>query len=148
MFFHIFINMYAFYGFGLVLENVLGRKRFLTFYLTAGIVASLAHCIVSYALMDNAALPALGASGAVSGVIMLFSLMFPHEKILLFGILPLPSMFAALLFVGLDVWGLIAQTQGGDLPIGHGAHLGGAFFGVVYYLVSVRRRNHSGSFIV
>jgi membrane associated rhomboid family serine protease len=134
MFFHIFINMYAFMGFGMVLESVLGKRRFLTFYLTAGIVASLAHCIVSYVLMNDPDLPALGASGAVSGVVMLFSLMFPKEKILLLGIIPLPSMFAALVIVGLDVWGLVAQTQGGTLPIGHGAHLGGALCGVIYYL--------------
>lgn len=148
MFFHIFINMYAFYGFGLVLESVLGKARFLRFYLISGVVASLAHCFVSYALLGQPELPALGASGAVSAVIMLFSLMFPQEKILLFAILPMPAFTAAILFVGLDVWGLISQTQGGTLPIGHGAHLGGALYAVIYYFVSIRRKDHSGSFIV
>lgn len=139
MFFHIFINMYAFYGFGMVLESVMGKKRFLCFYLTSGLIASLAHCMVSYGLMGSPELPALGASGAVSATIMLFSLMFPHEKILLLGFIPMPAMTAAFLFVGLDVWGLISQTQGGDLPIGHGAHLGGALAGVVYYFLFYRR---------
>lgn len=148
MFFHIFVNMYAFYGFGMVLEGVLGKARFLRFYLLAGIIASFAHCFVSYYLMDEPNLPALGASGAVSAVIMLFSLMFPKERILLLGILPLPAMTAALMFVGLDVWGLIAQTNGGSLPIGHGAHLGGSLFGVIYYFSVMRHRRHSGSFMV
>ena len=148
MFFHILVNMYAFYGFGMILENVLGKKRFLSFYLIAGVVSSLAHCIVSYFLMNEPGLPALGASGAVSGTIMLFSLMFPKEKILLFGLIPLPAMAAALMFVGLDVWGLIAQTNGGTLPIGHGAHLGGSLFGVVYYFAVMRPKLHSGNFIV
>lgn len=141
MFFHIFINMYAFYGFGMVMERVLGKKRFLRFYLISGVVASLAHCIVSYGLMGEPELPALGASGAVSAVIMLFSIMFPHEKILLLGLLPMPAMTAAFLFVGLDVWGLISQTQGGDLPIGHGAHLGGSLFAVIYYFIFIKKRN-------
>lgn len=135
MFFHIFLNMYAFFGFGTILENELGAARFLRFYLAAGIFASLAHCLVSAFLMNDPALPALGASGAVSGTILLFSLLNPKERILLLGIIPLPALFAALVFVGLDIWGLVSQTQGGSLPIGHGAHLGGAFYGLIYYFV-------------
>ena len=44
-------------------------------------------------------------------------------------------MVGAILFVGLDVWGVIAQAGGGGLPIGHGAHLGGALAGLIYYFV-------------
>jgi rhomboid-like protein len=144
MFFHIFVNMYVFYGFGSVVENILGSKRFLQFYLVAGIVSSLSHICVSYYLMGQPGLPALGASGAVSGTILLFALMFPQEKILILGLIPVPALTAALIFVGLDVWGLVAQTQGGNLPIGHGAHLGGAACGFIYYLLRVRRRSGYG----
>lgn len=135
MFFHIFINMYAFFGFGTVLENELGSFRFLRFYLAAGIFGSIAHCLVSAFLMNEPNLPALGASGAISGTILLFSLLNPKERILLMGFIPLPALFAALVFVGLDIWGLISQTQGGSLPIGHGAHLGGALYGLLYFFV-------------
>jgi membrane associated rhomboid family serine protease len=138
MFFHIFINMYAFIGFGTVLENVMGAKKFLKFYLLAAITASLCHALVSAFLIHEPSLPALGASGAISGVILLFSLMFPQEKILLLGLIPIPAIFASALIVGLDIWGLFEQTRGGTLPIGHGAHLGGAFFGLMYYLIVVR----------
>lgn len=150
MFFHLFINLYCFYGFGFILEKTIGTRKFWQFYLTAGVVASFSHCFVSYFLMNQPYLPALGASGAISGVIMLFSLMYPHEKLMLLGFIPMPAMFGAVLFVGLDLWGLIAQTQGSDLPIGHGAHLGGALYGAVYYLVVMRKRkvDHSGSFMV
>lgn len=140
MFFHIFLNMYAFFGFGVVLENVMGPKRFLRFYLISGIIASLSHASVSAFLIHDPTLPALGASGAVSGVILLFSLMFPQEKILLMGFIPIPAIFASFLIIGLDVWGLVEQTRGGTLPIGHGAHLGGAFYGLVYYLIAVRSK--------
>lgn len=133
MFFHIFLNMYAFFGFGTILENELGSARFLRFYFASGIFASIAHTLVSAFLMNEPGLPALGASGAVSGTILLFSLLNPKERILLLGIIPLPALFAALLFVGLDIWGLISQTNGGSLPIGHGAHLGGALYGLLYY---------------
>lgn len=138
MLFHLFINMYVFFGFGAMLETHLGRKRFLRFYLLAGLAGSFAHSFVSAILLGRPELMALGASGAVSGVIMLFSFMFPHEKLLLFGFIPIPAMGGALLFVGLDLWGLIAQTQGGTLPIGHGAHLGGALFGFLYYFLYLK----------
>lgn len=138
--FHLLINMFAFYGFGIALETILGSKRFLIFYLIAGIIGSFGHCFVSTYILDNPTIPALGASGAVSGVILLFSLMFPREKILILGILPIPAIFGALLFVAFDIWGVIDQSRGGTLPIGHGAHLGGAFFGLCYYLFFVKRK--------
>lgn len=144
MFFHIFINMYAFFGFGTVLENVMGPKRFLRFYLIAGVTASICHASVSAFLLHEPTLPALGASGAVSGVILLFSLMFPQEKILLMGFIPIPAIFASALIIGLDVWGLIEQTRGGTLPIGHGAHLGGAFYGLIYYLFTIKAHSKRG----
>lgn len=143
MFFHIFLNMYAFFGFGTVLENVMGSKKFLKFYLMAGLVASLSHSMVSAFLIHEPSLPALGASGAVSGVILLFSLMFPQEKILLMGFIPIPALFASALLIGLDVWGLIEQTRGGTLPIGHGAHLGGALYGLIYYLVVIKTKGYA-----
>ncbi len=96
--------------------------------------------MVSAFILGEPDLQALGASGAISGVILLFSMIFPKEKIFLFGILPLPALFCALIFIGLDIWGLVSQAGGGGLPIGHGAHLGGAAFGLLYYLLYIRRR--------
>lgn len=143
MVFHILVNMYVFYGFATVLENVLGTKRFLIFYLMAGVTASLGHCFVSTLLLHEPSMPALGASGAVAGVVVLFSFLFPRERLLLFGIIPLPAWFAAILFVGMDVYGLISQTQGSELPIGYGAHLGGALYGILFFLLRFRRRHTS-----
>jgi membrane associated rhomboid family serine protease len=140
-FFHIFLNMYAFFGFGAALEQALGTRRFFRFYLGAGLLGSLSHVLVSAFLIGDPSLAALGASGAISGVILLFSLMFPTERILLMGVIPIPALFASFAIVALDVWGLIAQTRGGTLPIGHGAHLGGALYGFIYYLIVLRRRS-------
>lgn len=140
MFVHIFVNMYVFYGFGIILEEVLGGRRFLFFYLGAGIFASVCHILVSEYWMGDGNLQALGASGAISGVIILFSLMYPKEKLFLFGILPVPALTAALFVVGLDMWGLIQQTKGGELPIGYGAHLGGALYGFIYYLIFIHAK--------
>ncbi len=139
MLMHILINMYVFFGFGSIMETVLGSWRFLRFYLFAGILSSLLHATVSAFLMQDPGIQALGASGAICGVVAVFALMFPREKILLLGIIPIPAIFGALLAVGLDLWGLSAQTHGGGLPIGHGAHLGGTIAGVLYYFLVLRR---------
>jgi membrane associated rhomboid family serine protease len=139
MFFHIFLNMYVFFGFGSIVENVLGSKRFLSFYLMAGFISSIGHIATSAFLLKQPELPALGASGAVAATILLFALIYPQEKIFLLGIIPLPAISAALFFVGIDIWGLVAQTRGSMIPIGHGAHLGGSFFGLLYYFFYVRK---------
>jgi rhomboid protease GluP len=71
---HIFINMFVFFNFGLIVENYLGPVRFLGFYLIAGITGSLVHCLVCAFILKQPNLMALGASGAISGVVMLFAL--------------------------------------------------------------------------
>lgn len=133
MLWHILINMFVFYNFGLAVENYLGSNRFLLFYLLAGITGSLIHCLVSAFMLHQPGLPALGASGAISGVVLLFALLYPQQKIFLFGIIPLPAIWAAVLFVGIDAMGLINQTRGAPIPIGYGAHLGGAMAGLLYF---------------
>jgi membrane associated rhomboid family serine protease len=140
MLWHLLINMLVLLSFGSLLEQVLGRGRFIRFYLVAGLVASFSHSLLSYLLLHSPETPAVGASGAIAGLVLLFALMFPKEKLLIFGISPLPAMLGAVAFVGLDLWGLAAQAGGGGLPIGHGAHLGGSFVGVIYYFFFIRKR--------
>ncbi len=137
-FWHIFLNMFVLQSFGSILEIVLGGRRFVIFYLIAGILGSLGHCLASNYLLHSPDLPALGASGAIAGVILVFSLLFPKEKILILGLIPIPAIWGALAFIGMDLWGLLAQWEGGGLPIGHGAHLGGAATGIVYYFFFLR----------
>ncbi len=139
-FFHLLINMYVLTGFGYALKGILGRKSFLAFYLIAGIAGSFFHALLSVYVTHSPWTPALGASGAIAGVILFFSLTFPEERLILLGIIPIKERWAALLIVGLDLWGLSAQSKGGGLPIGHGAHLGGALVGVVTYFLSRKKR--------
>jgi rhomboid-like protein len=139
-FFHFLLNMLVLHSFGNIMTRTLGVKRFVVFYLFAGAFSSFVHSAVSAFLLHDASLPALGASGALTGIIMIFALIYPKEKLLLFGLIPMPAIFGALLFVGLDIWGLSSQAEGGGLPIGHGAHLGGSFAGLVYYFGFLRSK--------
>lgn len=130
---HLFVNLIVLVSFGPPLERALGPGRFLLFYLIAGAIGSLAHAVVSNVLIGSPMQAALGASSALAGVLLLFSLAYPKAKVLFFFVLPVPAIVAALLFVGIDIWGLITQIEGGGLPIGHGAHLGGALTGILFY---------------
>ncbi|MES2964480.1 MAG: rhomboid family intramembrane serine protease [Bdellovibrionota bacterium] len=140
LFLHFLINMMVLSNFGRMIEPMLGHVTFLIFYLVAGAVSSLSHALVSAYVVHEPGMAALGASGAISGLVLLFSLIFRKEKIYLLGFIPMPALVGALVFVGLDIWGLTAQAKGGGLPIGHGAHLGGAFAGAIFYFVYVRPR--------
>lgn len=135
---HLLVNMVVLLSFGKPMELLMGRRTFLTFFLGAGIAASLAHAVTSRFLLDRPDLQALGASGALAGVLMLFSFSFPKAKVFFLFFIPVPAILAALAFIAIDVWGLIAQIGGSTLPIGHGAHLGGGLVGILYYLARGR----------
>lgn len=147
---HIALNMFVLWSFGTVLEKLWGTRVFVVFYLVAAVVASASHCFVSTVLMGDSGQAALGASGAVSGLLIAFALLFPKNRILVFGIIPVPALVGALAFVAIDLWGLFAQTQGGGIGIGHGAHLGGALCGFLFWALYLRTRfqpqRHGDSF--
>jgi membrane associated rhomboid family serine protease len=140
--FHLLVNMVVLLSFGPPVERLLGTREFVAFYLIAGAVASMAHVLVSHYLLDRP-VPALGASGALAAVLLFFALGFPKARVLLFFIIPLPALVAALAFVAIDLWGLWAQVEGQGLPIGHGAHLGGAAFGALYFAARGRALLHA-----
>ena len=136
---HFVMNMLVLSSFIQPVQAVLGASRLLRFYVVAGILSSFCHAFVSNYLLHQPDLPALGASGALSGVVLLFALIYPREKLLVFGLIPVPALWGSIIFVGLDIWGLVAQAEGGGLPIGHGAHLGGALTGILYYFFFLRK---------
>jgi membrane associated rhomboid family serine protease len=144
MLLHLAINMIVLLSFGPPLEQLMGGRRFLVFYLAAGLVASISHVAVSGFLIGRPEQAALGASGAIAALLILFSLTFPKARILLFFIVPMPAIVGALAFVAIDIWGLFAQMEGGGLPIGHGAHLGGALAGFLYFLFRGRALRKRG----
>jgi membrane associated rhomboid family serine protease len=132
---HLLVNMVVLLSFGKPMELLMGRGTFLKFFLGAGLVASFAHAATSRFLLERPDLPALGASGALAGVLMLFSFSFPKARVYFLFVIPVPAILAALAFIAIDVWGLMAQIGGGTLPIGHGAHLGGGLVGILYYVI-------------
>ena len=122
---HLFFNMLALWMFGSELESIWGSRRFLTFYLLAGIGAGLAQIAVTSFFPDYGG-PTVGASGAIQGVMIAFGFMFPDRPILMFPIFfPIPAKIFVLLWIGID---LISGLMGSD-GVAHFAHLGGALTG-------------------
>jgi membrane associated rhomboid family serine protease len=122
---HLFFNMLALWMFGSELESIWGSRRFLTFYLLAGIGAGLAQIAVT-SFFPSYGGPTVGASGAIQGVMIAFGFMFPDRPILMFPIFfPIPAKIFVLLWIGID---LISGLMGSD-GVAHFAHLGGALTG-------------------
>ncbi|HZQ80954.1 MAG TPA: rhomboid family intramembrane serine protease [Gaiellaceae bacterium] len=134
---HILGNMLFLFIFGNNVEDVMGRVRFLVFYLVSGYVAALAQAWVTlhYAGTAAASIPTVGASGAIAGVLGAYFVLLPHARVvtLLFGFLPVP--LSAMLFLG--IWFVFELWQGGFSlthpqaggGVAFAAHVGGFVFG-------------------
>ena len=125
---HIFFNMFALWMFGRTLEDVWGPKRFLNFYLISGIGAALVHLVVQHLIGSYA--PAVGASGAIMGVLVGFAYLFPNtELFILFIPFPIKAKWAVTGYVLIDLFSGVAQFSGDN--VAHFAHLGGALTGFI-----------------
>jgi membrane associated rhomboid family serine protease len=133
--FHIFGNMLYLWIFGNNVEDTLGHGRFLGFYLAAGVAAALAQTAVG----PGSRIPMIGASGAVSGVLGAYLVLYPHASVLTlvtFGffirIVRIPAMIV------LGFW-IVVQLLNGLVTFGAGdrggvawfAHIGGFVAGIL-----------------
>lgn len=140
MYLHILFNMFTLWMFGRILENVWGAKRFLIFYFICGLGSAALHLAVQY--YTNTGGLAVGASGAVMGVLVAFAMTFPNTELYIMFI-PVPVKakwaIAGLIFIDL-FFGLYSAS--GD-TIAHYAHLGGALTGFILLKIwnKTNRRN-------
>jgi membrane associated rhomboid family serine protease len=140
---HLILNMWILWLFGPSVEDRLGPGRYLLFYLAAGVAASVTHAVFN----PTSEVPALGASGAIAGVLGAYLRMFPFARVVVVvPIVIIPFFFEvpAIVFVGL--WFLMQLLQGTVellAPMAGGgvawwAHVGGFLAGLV--LAPVVRR--------
>ncbi len=129
---HLLGNMLFLWVFGDNIENRIGHIRYLIFYLVCGIIASLSHVFVAG---SDSLIPSLGASGAISGVLGGYLLLFPSRRVRVImgrGITTVPA------FVALGIWivfqvisqlGVLGGDQGGG-GVAYAAHIGGFVAGL------------------
>jgi membrane associated rhomboid family serine protease len=122
---HLFMNMITLYYFGPAMESFLGGPRFLILYLGSMLAGSL----LTLALRRNEpSYRAVGASGAISGVLFSFVLFRPLAPIYIFLIpIGIPAVLFAVGYVAISILGMRSRWG----RIGHEAHLGGALGGLV-----------------
>ena len=135
---HLVFNLLSLWVFGRDVAAVLGAWRFLQLYVVGGILASFGH--VLFQGLTGAAEPALGASGSIMAIAVVFAAMFPQRRLLLQFLIPVPAALAVALYVLLD---LVGAVSGSGTNIAHAAHLGGAAYGLFYWLVYVRQSYRS-----
>jgi len=136
-FFHIFFNMYAVLIFGTPIEQEWGSRKFLGYYLFCGAVAGLSILVINVISRGDAYnIPTIGASGAVFGLLLAFGVLYPNAEILLFFIIPIKAKYLVMLYGLLELY---LELFGGHSSISHVGHLGGLFFGIVYFLVTRRK---------
>jgi membrane associated rhomboid family serine protease len=142
---HFLGNMWTLYIFGDNVEDRMGRFNYLFFYLLCGVAASLTH----YFMNMDSVVPAIGASGAISGVMGAYMFLFPRGKIVFF--LPLfflPYFIELSAFVYLAFWfltQLFSGTWNSSFPAQSGgiafwAHIGGFAAGALLYSVFIKKK--------
>lgn len=130
-FLHLAFNMLFLWWFGTDVELIYGPREFLGFYLAAALLGGSAFYV--WSLTQSADMRALGASGAVTAVLVLCACHFPHRTILIMMLIPVPIWLFVVFEVAQDLWRLMNTAHGIYSPVGSVAHLAGAAFGFVYY---------------
>lgn len=126
---HLATNMLGLYLFGTAVENRMGSKSFLLYYLYCGIGAALFSAMLSLVIPQS---PVIGASGAVFGVMVAFAMFWPEVEIFIFPI-PFPIK-ARTLVIGLALIDLVMARFSSD-NIAHEAHIGGLLAGWLFFKI-------------
>ena len=153
---HLLFNMFSFWMFGSVLENIWGPKRFLNFYVITGLGAAFLHYLIVYLIDIRPVLQQLdielitanattvtflesqrenflnlpniiGASGAVAGIWIAFAYLFPNSTLYLFFAFPVKAKYLAAVYVIVELYQALQFNPQDN--VAHFAHLGGMLFG-------------------
>jgi len=133
---HLMSNMWFLHVFGDNVEEALGRPRFVLFYFFTGIVAVLAHAVIQ----PGSQLPLVGASGAISGVLGAYVLLYPRARVVtyvpIFFFFELPAFFFILIWFAMQVFsGCGALSAIETSGIAFFAHVGGFLAGLLFLAV-------------
>ncbi|MBI5187731.1 MAG: rhomboid family intramembrane serine protease [Nitrospirae bacterium] len=133
--FHLAGNMLYLWIFGNNIEDRLGHLRFIVFYIFCGIVSAYAHVLTE----SHSTIPMIGASGAVSGILGAYVLLFPHARVhtlVFLGFFVQVIRIPALIVIGF--WaiiqlinGLLSKGLGGEGGVAWFAHIGGFLIGLI-----------------
>ncbi len=144
---HLLMNMIILFIFGATVESALGKKRYLTLFFVSGVGANVLYIFLTSIFSPGTTyVYALGASGAIFGIIGAYGLMFPRRWIFIPPGIPLPGIVAVAVFGVLEfIYGISGVQEG----VANFAHLGGIIFGVltILYLRDLETKKSSGKLV-
>ncbi len=129
---HLLMNMLALYMFGMPVARQIGSNEFLLFYLLTGIAAGIMSFFSYWAAGINAVL--IGASGAIYGVMLLFSVFYPRSVVYVFGVIPVRAPLLIVIYFLIEFMGSMSMRG----SIAHATHLWGLIFAALYCIVRLR----------
>jgi membrane associated rhomboid family serine protease len=134
--FHIIFNMLGLYFLGPTLERHWGSRKFLIFYLSCGVAGGLFYLLL-VAIDFLPALPMVGASGAILGMLAACAILFPHIRLFIFPLFfPISIRTAAIIFGAMYLFFVVTRAANAG---GHAAHLAGMAAGAIYVFSQGRR---------
>ncbi len=126
---HILFNMLALFFLGRDIEDYYGPREFLKLYLVMVVFTAVVWNVVVKLANAPVYIQAYGASGAISGVVVLYAMNFPRRTMLLFFVIPIPAWALGVLVVAMDALGGLGHGQSN---VAYSMHLAGAAFAFVY----------------
>jgi membrane associated rhomboid family serine protease len=124
-FMHLLFNLFALWMFGMPVEAQWGQTEFLKYYLLCGLGAAAA----TIAMAPHSAVPVIGASGSVYGMLVAFAMLYPDAVVYLYFLIPVKAAHMAILFGLIEFF---AGTTGSNPGVARFAHLGGMVTGYLY----------------
>jgi len=136
---HILFNMFMLWMFGMEIENIMGSKKFLIFYLACGFGAGLMQLFLS-PLFEGGMGPTIGASGAVFGVMIAFAMYFPDRYVYIYFLIPVKAKYLIAFLVVIEF-----MSVGNQSLVAHLAHIGGAVTAFFFLLYDRRKQISAGN---
>lgn len=124
---HLLVNMFTLWMFGLTLEQDWGTRRFLKYYFLCGIGAGICDVAVNAAI-GNWATSTIGASGAIYGLLLAFGVMYPNQTVLFSFLFPIKAKYFVMIYGAIALLSSLNVNSG----VSDIAHLGGMLFGLAY----------------
>ncbi|MBN2616677.1 MAG: rhomboid family intramembrane serine protease [Spirochaetales bacterium] len=126
---HLFFNMFALFIFGHAVEEKMGSRGFLQYYIIIGALSGLFSLVLYWFLNINILL--IGASGAIYALLFAYAVFYPNRKLYIFGLIPINPPTLILIYTAMDLYSHIFRSSN----VAHLTHLSGFLFSFFYFKI-------------
>jgi membrane associated rhomboid family serine protease len=127
-FWHVGMNMFFLWMFGAPIEGAWGSKTFLRYYFMTGVAGGIVNVLATF----GSAIPTIGASGAIFGIMVAYAVLFPNSIIYLYCLIPVRAKHLVIFAAAIELYNAVLYTDPNAGGVAYFAHLGGGLFGYLY----------------